>query len=177
MPAYTAIHIGFVGADAVSAALAALGITLKDGTHPTGQDLLGDADCFCDETDADKLAPLIHEAYMAIAKRLDWTHLLTDRLYHDFETPYGKRRTRAFTLSFEYDPTEIGDEPKDCSLGINLSSRYYPVVLDISSPNGGLHPSFDLNEVLACANICKEEIVKHLPAFDTAHIYLRETFA
>ena len=175
MPAYSEIHLGFVGRSAVSNAIAALGIVCNDGTQPTAQDLINGFNF--DNTDVDKLNPQIEAAYMATASRLGWVHLATDSQFRDFDTPHGKRRTSIFGLSFNYDTDEIGDEPDDCSLGINLSARYFPTVLDISDPHGGLAPSNDLARLLSHAEICKQEIVKRLPAFEAAHIHLREVFA
>lgn len=48
------------------------------------------------------------------------------------------RHVGPFLLNFAFDPSEMGDEEEDARLVIEVTSRYFPTLIDIESAHGGL---------------------------------------
>ena len=178
MPSDIEIHFGFKGPEAVDAAVKALGLSMDDGggTQVTATDLRQDPNPGL-ELDTSPLSSAIQDAYQAIAARLGWTHVDLQRHGpHLFDTPFGRRETGGFALSLHYDPEEVGDGPEDISLGVNLSARYLPAIIDIHSPHGTLNDGFCLEDAQRPIAICRNEIVKYIPAMNGAKTFTRTIF-
>jgi len=182
MPADREIHLGFIGPDAIYSAVDTLGLQALDwqDDKPTTTSALHSKpfDRFeFDEQSYEKIDAILREAYQTVAARLGWTFIGTtnddDMLY---DTPYGRRQTGGFSICLTYDPDEIGDEPQDATIGIDLSSRYSPTVLDIENAHGGMRSVIEFEEIQPRIEVCREEIVKRLPAFAEAKIFIREIF-
>ena len=182
MPADREIHLGFIGPDAIYRTIDALGLQVLDWEDemPTTTSALRSKpfDLFeFDEQSYLKVNAVLREAYQAVAARLGWTFIgTTDNDYMIYDTPYGRRQTGGFSICLTYDPDEIGDEPQDATIGIDLSSRYSPAVLDIESAHGGMRSVIEFEELQPRIEACREEIVKRLPAFTEAKIFIREIF-
>lgn len=182
MPADFEIHLGFVGPKAIYDAIETLNIPIysfSDDSPVTVDALRSEPFKLfeIDETDLGPVADALQEAYMAIAARLGWSFIRhEDEAYTIFDTPYGQRKTSPFSLCLCYDEDEIGDEPEDATFGINLSSRYYPSVLDVKNPHGTIGTTVDLESMAPEIKICREEIVKRLPAFADAQVFFRQIF-
>ena len=182
MPADREIHLGFIGPDAIYSTVDALGLQVidcEDEKLTTTSALRSNPfNLFdFDEHSHDKINVVLREAYQAVAARLGWTFIGTadddDMLY---DTPYGRRQTPGFSICLTYDPDEIGDEPQDATIGIDLSSRYRPIVLDIESAHGAMRSVIEFEELQPRIQVCREEIVKRLPAFAEAKVFIREVF-
>jgi len=182
MPADREIHLGFIGPDAIYNTIDTLGLQVLDWAeeNPTTTSALRSKpfDLFDFEGQSyDKIHAILREAYQAVAARLGWTFVgTTDNDYMLYDTPYGRRQTGGFSLCLQYDEDEIGDEPQDVTLGINLSSRYFPTVLDIESAHGVMRSVIEFETLQPRIEICREEIVKRLPAFAEAKVFIREIF-
>lgn len=176
MPLDKEIHLGFIGPVDCLNALQAMGLkAFDDDNQPieTIEDLRNHADfAYIEET---SVAPLLKKAYLDIAARFGWS-LIGPGQHTDFlfETPFGKRHTDCFQLSFQHDGGEVGDEPDDITFGINLSTRYRTILLD--APNESLGTIVDMEEMLPLAQICREEASKQLPIFSKARIFTRDIF-
>lgn len=182
MPTGYEIQIGFVGPNAIYDAVDALKLDVLDygESEPTTTQALKtkpfDLFEFSDESNA-RIEGALTEAYKAVAARLGWTFVREDdERYMIYDTPYGRRQTPGFLFGLEYDEDEVCDEPEDATLGIGLSSRYFPAVLDMESAHGTLRTASGLEEMMPVIAICREEIVKRLPAFAEAKVYIREIF-
>lgn len=182
MPADREIHLGFIGPDAIYNAVDALGLQVIEwgGEKPTTTSALrsNPFDLFeFDENSYKTINVVLREAYQAIAARLGWTFIgTTDDDYMLYDTPYGRRETCGFSICLTYDPDEIGDDPQDATIGIDLSSRYRPTVLDIESAHGVMRSVIEFEDLQPRIAICREEIVKRLPAFAEAKVFIREIF-
>lgn len=178
MPSDIEIHLGAVGPEAVDKLVNALGLQLTDddGNNLSAVDLRNDPDLWL-ELDDTPLLGAIKAAYEAVVSRMGWTITSHDADgYYQLDTPYGPRKTSGFGLSLQYDQDEIGDEPDDLSLGINLSSRYYPAVIDMKNAHGTLNGAFYLEDHAKAIQICKEELLKQLPALDGTKTFIRNIF-
>lgn len=178
MPLDKEIHFGFIGSAAIVNAAAALGIRLYDeetGTPLTATTLTAPSGWI--ELDTKPIDTLIEEAYEAIASRLGWSLVMkTANNHYIYNTPKGERETVSFNLHIQFDTNEVGDEDEDITMGLNLSARYYPTVLDGENVHGGLGPTIDIEALMPTIAICKEEIIKRLPAFQDAKIIIRDIF-
>ena len=179
MPADIEIHFGFIGPKAICDAFKALNMDLVDydeRTKITEHNFSENSDFDYDANDHDQA---IKEAYEAIVTRLGWTIKDFKKDYlstYILDTPYGLRETHPFGMNIQYDTGEIGDEIEDASFGIRLSARYRPCILDIENPHGGLRPTVPLDDLQPVIEICKEEIIKRIPVFKNAKIYIRHIF-
>lgn len=87
------------------------------------------------------------------------------------KTPDGNRTMGSFTLELNYDPNEIGHEPEDATIGISLSSRYFPTFLDYKDPHGTL-TVLDLDLL----QIARNNIEAEFPIFKQANVLIVEKF-
>lgn len=181
MPAACEIHLGFIGPKAIYDTIDALGLEVLDiDGNPTTTDDLRSNSFDLIEFEAEsliKIEDLLDEAYKAVASRMGWTFVGQGHGAHTvYDTPFGRRETSSFSLCLTYDNDEIGDRPEDATIGVNLSSRYFPTVLDIDDEHGGLGTVIDIGSLMPQIDICREEIVKRLPAFGEAKVLIREIF-
>lgn len=61
-------------------------------------------------------------------------------------TPWGLRTVVPISLMFHYDPDECGDSVEDAVLGVALSARYKPSLLDMRFAHGGLEGSGEADD-------------------------------
>lgn len=181
MPADREIHFGFVGPEAIFTAIEAMGLPVADynGTSTTVDALRAETfdDFEIDPDGATDIHRTLREAYEAIAARLGWTLIAVENDHYTiYDTPFGRRKTSPFSLRLQYDEDEIGDEPEDATLGVNLSSRYFPSVLDVKNAHGTIGSVIDFDALAPEIAICREEIVKRLPVFAEAKVFFREIF-
>jgi hypothetical protein len=175
MPSGTEIHLGFIGPDAIDAAAAEMGLTIYDDEDQPVQAAIIRTDDRYLQLDPNPASAALKEAYEAIADRLGW--ILVSKgsagAYH-FMTPCGARETRIFSLAIQFDSSEIGDSAEEITLGVNLSARYYPCILDVckDAQAAGSVQVFDEDTI----RICREEIQGRLPAFEKAKVFAREIF-
>jgi hypothetical protein len=91
------------------------------------------------------------------------------------DSPWGARRARVWRMNVGFDPDEMGDT--ELTLGVNLSSRYYPSILDMQDESGTLGNCFSFNkENNRKIEICKEQIIKQIPEMHDAEVYIRQLF-
>jgi hypothetical protein len=176
MPLDKEIHLGFIGPDACFDALKALGLeAFDDDGKPiqSANDLRKNG--FLVEIDETQVQDLLKDTYLAITARLGWSFVGGgQRSDFQFDTPFGKRFTNCFSLHFQHDPGEVGDEPDDITFGVNLSARYREIILDV--PSGSLGTIIDMEEMLPLAQMCREEMSKRFPAFSQSRIFVRDIF-
>ncbi len=121
--------------------------------------------------DIQKRCENVHEA---ILKSLGWTFEERDSRYYTVDSPYGVRQSSPMRLFFHYDPAEMGDEPKDLTLGFNLTSRYYPCILDMEDPHGAIYTvGFD-QEMNRRLEICRAQIIAEFPQAHNGVVYIRQ---
>jgi hypothetical protein len=178
MPVDREIHFGFIGPAAIYKLVEELDVPVQTYDEaPTTLKELRQAPFDLFEMDITKIEPVLEEIYDAITARLGWTKTgQNDQGYTIYQTPFGERVASSCWLCLNYDPDEIGDEPEDATIGINLSSRYFPCILDIENPHGTLGNVVDFDALVSQIAICREEIVKRLPAFADAKVFFREIF-
>lgn len=87
------------------------------------------------------------------------------------DTPWGLRECSVWGLS-EYRDGEYEVEYKDAFIGVNLSARYFPTYLDMSSEHGTLDDCVIDDEFLKKIAIAKEELIYILPVFSNAKVRL-----
>jgi hypothetical protein len=76
------------------------------------------------------------------------------------DTPSGRREMAGWSLGFQYDPNEVGAPPV---LGIGLTGRYFPTLLDWRDQHGTMDSCSDLGQVIAEANKVIPIIHRELP--------------
>jgi hypothetical protein len=103
--------------------------------------------------------------------------LSSDTDYIGVISPWGDRAASVWRLKCQYDPHECGETPEELTFGVNLSSRYFPSIIDIIDEHGTLGSVFILNkDLFDKIEICKQELIKEIPELYNAEIYLREIF-
>jgi hypothetical protein len=118
-------------------------------------------------------------AFIETLAELEWK---TFKLENDLngvmigvDSPWGARRSRVWRMHSMFDPDEMGDT--ELTLGVNLSSRYYPSILDMQDESGTLGNCFSFNkENNRKIEICKEQIIKQIPEMHDAEVYIRQLF-
>lgn len=93
------------------------------------------------------------------------------------KSPWGSRIAQVWYVKAIYDPVELGDEKANFSIGVNLSSRYCPAILDMDNPHGGLDNAVVLNkEFFDRIEVCKRNLVAAIPELHDAEIFIRNVF-
>lgn len=77
------------------------------------------------------------------------------------KTPMGNRKMSCWDLAIQYDPYEVGDT--HATIGVALSGRYFPTLLDWRDPHGTLMEAPDLREIIAEADKVIPIIQRELP--------------
>jgi hypothetical protein len=97
--------------------------------------------------------------------------------YVGVKSPWGNRIARIWSLHSIYDPVELGDEKANFSIGVNLSSRYKPGILDMDNPHGGLDNAIVLNrDLFDRIDTCKRCLIDAIPELHDAEIFIRNVF-
>lgn len=141
MPSYASIYFGFRGEEAGRAAAAALGLTLdlEEGVGEAEPGRKAAIRAALEEIHLKAVGRLAETmpGFTYLGKKPYWSHD-PSRLYHTYDTPWGRRTISPMGLCLSFDPDEIGDEPEDAVFGVGLSSRYLPGLLDMDDENGSL---------------------------------------
>ena len=189
MPAYSQLLYGYKGPDAIAQAAARLGLALTaDGE--AGRVLTTGSDVHTHLDDHEEQAWVHVGTPQAIADRLLATYkralgLLPGYTYlgptppkhpgeeaHAVDTPWGRRRARAFGIDVHYIYGEADADPSDAAIGWALTSRYLPVLLDLEDAHGG-YSTLDLSPLPKLDALFKEAF----PEWSDARFYVKETFA
>lgn len=185
------VVLGFVGIQAVTAALASLGV-YRFLVSPDGDPVedpvyeLGDLDDPDSEDNwieyglDDKIQEALQTTPIAQAVKACHTQALEDagfqtqgnsgRLWYvKAVTPLGPREFSPWGIELFYDPGEMGHTAKDIVLGVALSGRYVPTFLDWKDAHGTLEPvrfNSELNDMTAIARKRLEEAWPYLAQAD-----------
>lgn len=164
MPSGAEIHVGFTS-DQFDLASHAMGISV----------LMGDS--FADlelGPEAKSIIEKFRNAYLQTIKDVGFRVLGDDGgNYFEIETPAGLRKMSGFQLETVYDPIEIGHAPKEATLGVALSGRYYPTLLDYPSTHGTL---LGLGIDLRMIEISRANLIKEFPVFTESKVLVVEKF-
>ena len=134
-------------------------------------------------TESPAFDALVEQAFYNTLGALGWSYVKVKNKYNPskydlvVDSPWGKRDARPWHCYVIYDPSEMGEDPQHLSLGINLSSRYFPGILDMKSTHGTIYENivFDTNNDLwKRAEVCKQEIIKLIPEMHDGEFYIRE---
>ena len=132
------------------------------------------------ETSTNEIDVKMRKVHDAVMAKMDYKFLgyndnnrVQDDKYPVYDTPWGLRETTPFHFDFVFDPYEMGENAEHMTLGVALSSRYFPTFIDMEDPNGGIG-TVDLHMALAKAEIAKEELVKEFPALLHTDVFSRE---
>lgn len=188
MPADREIHFGFPTAAKAWAWADRIGLPMSDegGAAIALQEWLAnsdDSDLYLD-VDTSRFDGPLRAAFMDTIQDMGWqTGRITgggrgsrDDHYVGVITPWGNREAGVWGLYTHYDPVELGDRPEDLSIGVNLSSRYFPAILDMESEHGSFGTIVLDQAFMDRIAVCKRNLIKHIPELDGAEIYIREIF-
>lgn len=127
----------------------------------------------------------LHNAFLNTLVELNWetgeivelkSYANSDK-YVGVKSPWGNRIARIWSLHSIYDPVELGDEKANFSIGVNLSSRYKPSILDMDNPHGGLDNAIVLNrDLFDRIDTCKRCLIDAIPELHDAEIFIRNVF-
>lgn len=155
MPMGQELWLGVTGDDARLACNAILGTPFK-----TEKQFLRELSDLDDEAIASHNGAL-DACYTEALRALGLTPLSTKGDYLVVQTPLGKRQMSGWTLGLQYDPDEVGDE--HATLGVGLSGRYFPTLLDWRDPHGTLMGGLDLRATIKEAELVIPIIHRELP--------------
>lgn len=186
MPCDREIHFGFVGPSDVFNFADKIGskITDRDGNTITADQFIAATDRCADFDDSD-FRKKLRTAFINTVIALGWetgkiqspSTLKNNQNYIGVVSPWGNRAAGIWDLDIQFDPYEIGDTAEDISFGVNLSSRYFPSILDMKNEHGALGSSIILNkELLDKIEICKQMLIDQIPELSDAVIYIRDIF-
>ena len=174
------IHFSVVGPKNIFALANSLELELfnSDGCDITLQDFLNDPDNGIEIGDKNlpELSEKTKESWLnAIAKK-GWPVSLRTigSGYYIIDSEFGKRESSPWSFDIQFDPHEVGDRPEDATMGINLSSRYFPTFLDMHNMHGTLGSIIDFEALHKDIEIAKEEIIKLIPEMADAKIVTRD---
>lgn len=180
MPIDKEMHLCVKGIENVFSLANALGITLIDSedapieTYKDWDKNFLDIDI----NSFNQYKNILKDAWLEAINEKGWSiESVRNNNFYMLDTEYGKREATPFQLILQYDRWEVGDAPEEVTLGINLSSRYFPCFLDMDDPHGALGSVVDIFNFVDDINIAKSKIIKHIPQFsDGAKPMLRDIF-
>jgi hypothetical protein len=92
-------------------------------------------------------------------------------------SPWGNRAASVWSLDCQYDPHENYEIPEELTLGVNLSARYFPSILDMKDEHGTMGSCIVLDkEFFDKVEICKRELIAQIPELYDGEIYIRDIF-
>lgn len=94
--------------------------------------------------------------------------------YVTAETPKGVRKFHAPQLQFYFDPYELDEKFSDSIIGVDLSSRYFPSLLDWENHHGTLWNFTLTEETMKMIQIAKEKLIEIDPIFEKANVIFGE---
>jgi len=193
MPFDREIHLGYVGVDAVWNFARRIGADIIEDSGRTTK-ILTESDirsknwqAQLDPAICDKYQPILRQAYCNAILAQGWkiipNHKVKnirgshskDHIY--VESPWGLREASYWHLDIYFDPNEVGDSPEEITLGVDLSGRYFPKMLDMHDTFGTMGSVIQLNQKLMDQiAICKRELIKVIPELHDAEVYIKEIF-
>lgn len=189
MPFDREIHLGYVGPDKVFDFIQRMNLTVvdreDDPVKQTANQFRQNPEGF-DISTADKiiLIPKLRTAYINTIQAFGWQHgkivgknTANDSRYIGIISPWGNREAVVWDLDVYFDPHEVGDSAEEITLGVDLSGRYFPTMLDMKDPHGTMGSVITFNqELLDKVKVCKDELVKEIPELYDAELYVKERF-
>lgn len=183
MPDDVEIHFGVQGYDAVRKLMTDLGGHLVNGD--TGKELAFSRHTF-EQVEkqglcVDLILPqtvqqALDQIFVTCVRRIWNTEPeRTPKKHWALNTPHGSRESQGLEVFLLFDPVEIGDQIDNMSLGVALTRRYRPGLLDIPNFHGTVHNIPLRTDQMA---ICQQEIETSLPAFteNKATFFIRARF-
>ncbi len=176
MPSGREVHLGFPTAEKAWAWADRIGLPIadEDGAIFTMQEWLEDPTEFGLEIGTSRFEDHLRAAFLDTIQEMEWRAVEGSGHYVKVSTPWGDRQAGVWNLNMLYDPGEIGDDPEDLSIGVNLSSRYFPAILDMQREHGTLGTIVLDQEFMHCIEVCRRNLLKHIPELEGAEIYVRE---
>lgn len=113
----------------------------------------------------------LNEAYIKTLKEVGFKPV--DISEFTFETPLGIRQFSPFRIETYFDTSDIGDRYEDIVIGISLSSRYRPVLLDWKSERGSLKTMVLDEKIQSMVEIAKKNISEVIPVFENAKTIIK----
>lgn len=108
---------------------------------------------------------LLSQVFTNCCQRLGFTYVSTRTPYpyseyQVWQTPLGNREFGSLEFELFFDPHEMGDQPEDAVLGVAITGRYKPTLLDWRGERGMINNSYlDLEELA----VVREEMAKLIP--------------
>lgn len=113
----------------------------------------------------------LNEAYIKTLKEVGFEPV--DISEFTFKTPLGIRKFSPFRIETYFDSSDIGDKYEDIVIGISLSSRYRPVLLDWESEQGSLKTMVLDEQMKSMVEIAKKNISDKISVFENAKTIIK----
>ena len=193
MPFDREIHFGYVGPTRVWDFASRIGADIIDDSTRTTK-LVTEADfranphrAQLDPTVCTKYEPLLRQAYRNTILAQGWQIVPAKNIankrgphYKDHvyvNCPWGIREASFWNIDTYFDPYEVGDGVEEITLGVDLSGRYFPKMLDMHDAHGTMGSVILFNQVLMNQiAICKRELIAVIPELHDAEVYIKEIF-
>lgn len=186
MPYDRELHFGYVGPNKVFEFADRIGVPMSDreSLAITLESFRANPNDGAD-FDTNRFDAALRRAFIGTLDALGWEHgdiivngvTKHDKKYIGVKSPWGIREAGIWRLHSQFDPYEMGDTPEQLTIGVNLSSRYFPSIIDMEDPHGTLGSVFKLNkELFDRVEICKRELIKEIPELHDAEVFLRDKF-
>jgi hypothetical protein len=113
----------------------------------------------------------LNEAYIKTLKEVGFEPV---NIYEfTFKTPLGVRKFSPFRIETYFDSSDIGDKYKDIVIGISLSGRYKPVLLDWENEKGSLKTMVLDEQMQSMVEIAKKNISDKISVFESASTIIK----
>lgn len=193
MPFDREIHFGYVGPTRVWDFASRIGADIINySTHTTR--IVTEVDfrtkpqsAQLDPNVCAKYEPLLRQAYCNTILAQGWQIIpakniankqgphCNDHIY--VNSPWGIREASFWNIDTYFDPHEVGDGVEEVTLGVCLSGRYFPTMLDMKDPYGTMGSVILFNQDLVnLIDICKRELIGVIPELHDADVYIKEIF-
>ena len=189
MPFDREIHLGYVGPDKVFDFIDRMKFRLVNNNdvviNLSKDDFRKTEDQFyINDADISVLQPKLRKAYMNTIRAFGWDYgkivgakRADAARYIGVISPWGNREAVVWGINVYYDPYEVSDTTEEITLGVDLSGRYFPTMLDMKDPHGTMGSVITIdNDLLNNVKICKDELVKEIPELYDAELYIKEIF-
>ena len=183
MPMGNEIHLGFIGVKNIFGVCKKLGLSVLDYEDApiTLEDFKLDSSRGLECIDTSSLDDKVTQAYENTLADLGYTfnkQKKYGRFLYIINTPWGERKSYGWRLNLYYDEDEAEDSIEDISFGINLTSRYFPTLLDLGNEHGTIGNTimFGTYPISYALTKAEKEIIKAIPEFKDAVPYIRAIF-
>ena len=186
MPYDRELHFGYVGPDKVFEFADRVGVPMCDheGLAITLESFRANPNDGAD-FDTNRFDAALRRAFIGTIESLGWEHgkvtlngvIQNNPRYIGVMSPWGAREAGVWRLQAIFDPNEMGDTPEQLTLGVNLSSRYFPSIIDMEDQHGTIGPVLTFDKALFDKiEVCKRELIKEIPELYDAEVFLRDKF-